>query len=244
MGEHRALRLVASGSAVASLSRRRPTGRCRRSHKRGVGDEKSRCGLAPAKQPNILWSTRSPARPPRRTRGTDFPLGRPRAMIEPCPAIGTSKSGEHMRHVPAKGPLACPTMRRNACSLPSLLHTTSSRSERKCLPRHLGSDDKKPVHGSQKEVPGLSIPHPDPTAERRSARAPAPSAPDRAADGRADGTTRSTSRRARRASSTSACPSSRCTMRRAAADSPPTCSERVGGWGRLVCSLVAAEPPS
>ena len=85
-------------------------------------------------------------------------------MIEPCPAIGTSKSGEHMRHVPAKGPLACPTMRRNACSLPSLLHTTSSRSERKCLPSHLGSDDKKPVHGSQKEVPGLSIPHPDPTA--------------------------------------------------------------------------------
>ena len=56
------------------------------------------------------------------------------------------------------------------------------------------------------------------TAAARSAPAPAPIAPARASDGRADGTTRSTSRRARRASSTSACPSSRCTTRRAAAD--------------------------
>ena len=62
-------------------------------------------------------------------------------MIEPCPAIGTLKSGERMRHVPAKGPLACATIIRNARCLPSRLRTTSWRSERKCLPSHLGSDD-------------------------------------------------------------------------------------------------------
>ena len=59
-------------------------------------------------------------------------------------------------------PGGIPTMRRNACSLPSLLHTTSSRSERKCLPRHLGSDDKKPVHGSHKGSAGAVYPPPCP----------------------------------------------------------------------------------
>ena len=53
---------------------------------------------------------------------------------------------------------------------------------------------------------------------------PAPIGSDRAADGPADGTTRSTSR-ARRASSTSACRSSCCTMRRRV---------RVRGAGRLL----------
>jgi hypothetical protein len=69
------------------------------------------------------------------------PYARPTTMIEPCPAIGTLKSGERMRHVPAKGPLACATMIRNARCLPSRLRTTSWWSERKCLPSQLGSDD-------------------------------------------------------------------------------------------------------
>jgi len=75
-------------------------------------------------------------------------------------------------------------------------------------------------------------------AAARSVPAPAPSAPDRAADGRAGGTTRSTSRRGPRASSTSACPSSRCTSRRAAADTWPTCWAVAGGWVRRGRSLA------
>ena len=63
----------------------------------------------------------------------------------------------------------------------------------------------------------------EPTAAARSAP-PAPIGSDRAADGPADGTTRSTSR-ARRASPTSACRSSCCTMRRRV---------RVRGAGRLL----------
>ena len=80
---------------------------------------------------------------------------------------------------------------------------------------------------------------PEPTAAARSAPAPAPSAPDRAADGRADGTTRSTSRRARRASSTSACPSSRCTMRRAAAG---RASDVLGGVLEAGCTWFDHSP--
>ena len=118
----------------------------------------------PGQQSNILLVSGEASTPPREELIS--PYARPRAMIEPCPAMGTSKSGERMRHVPAKGPLACATMRRNARCLPSLLHTASWRSERKCLPSHLGSDDKKPVHGSHKGSAGAVYPPPAPTAER------------------------------------------------------------------------------